>query len=163
MRGLRTLAVAATSAVLVMGQAVAVFACEQHQTAAITAPARSTTAKYHSLTIAPSRCGTPACIVMRLRAYTLRQPVTETSSADVGDRGWGRSREGRGPTARQAGPASRRTPRVGTCPSASGWFSGRSQRILSALFGRNRSGGPYDAVNFAMMCSWTPCRGCAEP
>ena len=52
MRQLRTLAVAATSAVLVMGQAVAAFACEQHQTAAMTAPARSATAKYHSLTVA---------------------------------------------------------------------------------------------------------------
>jgi hypothetical protein len=52
MRQLRMLAVAATSAVLVMGQAVAAFACEQHQTAAITAPARSATAKFHSLTVA---------------------------------------------------------------------------------------------------------------
>jgi hypothetical protein len=52
MRQLRTLAVAATSAVLVIGQAVAAFACEQHQTAAMTAPARSATAKYHSLTVA---------------------------------------------------------------------------------------------------------------
>ncbi len=52
MRQLRMLAVAATSAVLVMGQAVAAFACEQHQTAAMTAPARSATAKYHSLTVA---------------------------------------------------------------------------------------------------------------
>jgi hypothetical protein len=52
MRLLRTLAVASTSAVLLMGQAVAAFACEQHQTAALTAPARSATAKYHSLTVA---------------------------------------------------------------------------------------------------------------
>ena len=52
MRQLRTLAVAATSAVLVMGQTVAAFACEQHQTAAMTAPARSATAQYHSLTVA---------------------------------------------------------------------------------------------------------------
>ena len=35
-----------------MGQAVAAFACEQHETAALTAPARSATAKYHSLTVA---------------------------------------------------------------------------------------------------------------
>ena len=52
MRQLRTLAVAATSAVLVMGQAVAAFACEQHESAASTAPARSATAKYHSITVA---------------------------------------------------------------------------------------------------------------
>ena len=52
MRQLRTLAVAATSAVLIMGQAVAAFACEEHETAALTAPARSATAKYHSLVVA---------------------------------------------------------------------------------------------------------------
>ncbi len=52
MRQLRTLAVAITSAVLLMCQAVAALACEQHETAALTAPARSATAKYHSLTAA---------------------------------------------------------------------------------------------------------------
>ena len=52
MKLLRTLAVASTSAVLLMGQAVAAFACEEHETAALTAPARSATAKYHSLTVA---------------------------------------------------------------------------------------------------------------
>ena len=52
MRLLRTLAVASTSAVLLMGQAVAAFACEQHAATALTAPARSDTAKYHSLTVA---------------------------------------------------------------------------------------------------------------
>ena len=52
MRLLRTLALAGASAVLLMGQAVAAFACEQHQTAALTAPARSATAKYHSLSVA---------------------------------------------------------------------------------------------------------------
>jgi hypothetical protein len=52
MRQLRILAVAATSAVLVMGQAVAAFACEQHESAALTAPARSATAKYNSNTVA---------------------------------------------------------------------------------------------------------------
>ena len=52
MRLLRTLAVASTSAVLLTGQAVAAFACEQHQTTALTAPDRSATAKYHSLTVA---------------------------------------------------------------------------------------------------------------
>ena len=52
MRLLRTFAVASTSAILLMGQAVAAYACEQHQTAALTAPARSATAKYHSLTVA---------------------------------------------------------------------------------------------------------------
>jgi hypothetical protein len=35
-----------------MGQAAAAFACEQHETAALTAPARSATAKYHSLNVA---------------------------------------------------------------------------------------------------------------
>ena len=52
MRLLRTLAVASTSAVLLTGQAVAAFACEQHQTTALTAPDRSATAKYQSLTVA---------------------------------------------------------------------------------------------------------------
>jgi hypothetical protein len=52
MKLLRTLAVAGTSAVLLMAQAAATFACEQHQAAALTAPARSATAKYHSLTVA---------------------------------------------------------------------------------------------------------------
>jgi hypothetical protein len=53
MRKLRTLAVAATSAVLIMGQAVAAFACEQHQAeVSVTAPARSATAKYYSLSVA---------------------------------------------------------------------------------------------------------------
>jgi hypothetical protein len=53
MRNLRTLAVAATSAVLIMGQAVAAFACDQHQDeVSVTNPARSATAKYYSLTVA---------------------------------------------------------------------------------------------------------------
>jgi hypothetical protein len=52
MRQLRTLAVAITSAVLLMGGAVVAWACEQHETAALTAPARSATAKYHSLAVA---------------------------------------------------------------------------------------------------------------
>jgi hypothetical protein len=53
MKHFRTVAVAITSAVLIMGQAVAGFACEQHQIAAsVTAPARSATAKYHSLAVA---------------------------------------------------------------------------------------------------------------
>jgi hypothetical protein len=53
MRQLRTLARAAASAVLLMGQAVAAFACQQHEAAAsMTAPARSATAKYHNLTVA---------------------------------------------------------------------------------------------------------------
>ena len=52
MKLLRTLAVASASAALIMGQAVAAFACEEHETAALTAPARSATAKYHSLTVA---------------------------------------------------------------------------------------------------------------
>jgi hypothetical protein len=51
MRLLRTLAVAATSAILIMGQAVAAFGCEQHQDeVSVTDPARSATAKYYSLT-----------------------------------------------------------------------------------------------------------------
>ena len=54
MKLLRTLAVASTSAVLLMGQAVAAFACPQHEPTAVsmTSPARSATAKYHSLTVA---------------------------------------------------------------------------------------------------------------
>ena len=52
MKLLGTLAVASTSVVLLMGQAVAAFACEQHESAALTAPARSATAKYHSITVA---------------------------------------------------------------------------------------------------------------
>jgi hypothetical protein len=54
MRVLRTLAVASTSAVLLMGQAVAAFAHPQHDAPALsmTSPARSATAKYHSLTVA---------------------------------------------------------------------------------------------------------------
>ncbi|MGH3340666.1 MAG: hypothetical protein ACRDPL_17800 [Propionibacteriaceae bacterium] len=53
MRQLRTFAVAATSAVLLMSQAVAAFACAQHQTeVSVTDPARSATAKYYSLTVA---------------------------------------------------------------------------------------------------------------
>ena len=53
MRQLRTLAVVATSAVLVMGQAVAAFACAQpHGEVSVTDPARSATAKYHNLTVA---------------------------------------------------------------------------------------------------------------
>jgi hypothetical protein len=53
MRNLRTLAVVASSAILIMGQAVAAFACEQHQAeVSVTAPARSATAKYYSLSVA---------------------------------------------------------------------------------------------------------------
>jgi hypothetical protein len=53
MRQLRTLVVGATSAVLVIGQAVAAFACEQHQgELSVTGPARSATAKYYNLAIA---------------------------------------------------------------------------------------------------------------
>jgi hypothetical protein len=54
MKLLRTLAVASTSAVLLMGQAVAAFAHPQHEPTAVsmTSPARSATAKYHSLTVA---------------------------------------------------------------------------------------------------------------
>jgi hypothetical protein len=53
MRLLRIVAVASTSAVLLMGQAAAAFAHPQHETAAsMTGPARSATAKYHSLTVA---------------------------------------------------------------------------------------------------------------
>jgi hypothetical protein len=51
MRPLRTLALAGASAVLLMSQAVSALACEEHETAALTAPARSATAKYHSLTV----------------------------------------------------------------------------------------------------------------
>jgi len=51
---LRTLALAAASAVLLTGQAVAASAQPQHEPSAVsfTAPARSATAKYHSLTVA---------------------------------------------------------------------------------------------------------------
>jgi len=54
MRLLRTLAVASTSAVLLVGQAVAAFAHPQHDASALsmTSPARSATAKYHSLSVA---------------------------------------------------------------------------------------------------------------
>jgi hypothetical protein len=53
MRQLRTLALAATSAVLVIGQAVAAFACGQHQAeVSVTDPARSATSKYYNLTVA---------------------------------------------------------------------------------------------------------------
>ena len=54
MKLLRTLAVASTSAVLLMGQAVAAFAHPQQEPTAVsmTSPARSATAKYHSLTVA---------------------------------------------------------------------------------------------------------------
>ena len=52
MKLFRTLAVAATSTVLIAGPAVAAFACDEHQAAALTAPARSATAKYHSLSVA---------------------------------------------------------------------------------------------------------------
>ena len=52
MRQLRTLALAGASAVLLVSQAVSAFACEEHETAALTAPARSATANYHSLTVA---------------------------------------------------------------------------------------------------------------
>jgi hypothetical protein len=52
MRQLRMLAVAATSAVLVIGQTVAAFACGQHQAeVSVTDPARSATAKYYNLTV----------------------------------------------------------------------------------------------------------------
>jgi hypothetical protein len=53
MRLFRSLAVASTSAVLLMGQAVAAFAHPQQEPPAvsITGPARSATAKYHSLTV----------------------------------------------------------------------------------------------------------------
>jgi hypothetical protein len=51
---IRTLAVASTSVVLLMGQAVAAFAHPQHEPPAvsITGPTRSATAKYHSLSVA---------------------------------------------------------------------------------------------------------------
>ena len=54
MKPLRTLAVASISAVLLMGQAAAAFAHPQHEPTAVsmTSPARSATAKYHSLTVA---------------------------------------------------------------------------------------------------------------
>jgi hypothetical protein len=54
MKLIRTLAVASTSVVLLVGQAVAAFAHPQHEPPAvsITGPTRSATAKYHSLTVA---------------------------------------------------------------------------------------------------------------
>jgi hypothetical protein len=52
MRRVRTLALAGASAVLLMSQAISALACEEHETAALTAPARSATAKFHSLSIA---------------------------------------------------------------------------------------------------------------
>ena len=54
MKLLRTLAIASTTAVLLMGQAIAAFAHPQHEPTAVsmTSPARSATAKYHSLTVA---------------------------------------------------------------------------------------------------------------
>jgi hypothetical protein len=52
MRQLRTLAIAGASAVLLISQAISALACEEHETAALTAPARSATAKFHSLSIA---------------------------------------------------------------------------------------------------------------
>ena len=54
MKLLRVLAVASISAVMLMGQAVAAFAHPQHEPTAVsmTSPARSATAKYHSLTVA---------------------------------------------------------------------------------------------------------------
>jgi hypothetical protein len=53
MRLLRTLAIASTTAVLLMGQAIAAFAQPQYEPPAVsnTGPARSATAKYHSLTV----------------------------------------------------------------------------------------------------------------
>jgi hypothetical protein len=54
MKLLRTLAVASTSAILLMGQAVAASAHSQHEPSAVsfTGQARSATAKYHSITVA---------------------------------------------------------------------------------------------------------------
>jgi len=54
MKLLRILAVASISAVMLMGQAVAAFAHPQLEPTAVsmTSPARSATAKYHSLTVA---------------------------------------------------------------------------------------------------------------
>ena len=54
MKLLRILAVASISAVMLMGQAVAAFAHPQHEPTAVsmTSPARSATAKHHSLTVA---------------------------------------------------------------------------------------------------------------
>jgi hypothetical protein len=51
---LRTLAIASVSAVLLMGQATAAFAHAPHGPTAVsmTSPARSATAKYHSLSVA---------------------------------------------------------------------------------------------------------------
>ena len=52
MKLLRTLAVASTGAVLLVAQAVAALASEQQESAALTAPARTATAKYHSISTA---------------------------------------------------------------------------------------------------------------
>jgi hypothetical protein len=52
MRQLRTLALAGAGAVLLISQAISALACEEHENAALTAPARSATAKFHSLSIA---------------------------------------------------------------------------------------------------------------
>ena len=53
MRSLRTIAAAVAGAVLLVSQAVAAFACDQHESCrALTAPARSATAKYQSVTVA---------------------------------------------------------------------------------------------------------------
>ncbi|HEY6686085.1 MAG TPA: hypothetical protein VI094_07755 [Propionibacteriaceae bacterium] len=52
MRQLRTLALAGASAVLLMSQAISALACEEHANAALTAPARTATVKFHSLSIA---------------------------------------------------------------------------------------------------------------
>jgi hypothetical protein len=53
MRKLRTLAVAATSAVVIMGQTATAFGFGQHQSeVSVTDPARSATAKYYDLTVA---------------------------------------------------------------------------------------------------------------
>jgi hypothetical protein len=72
MRPVRTLALAGASAVLLMSQAISALACEEHKTAALTAPARSATAKFHSLSI-----GKPAIrswpIVLELPALPSRR------------------------------------------------------------------------------------------
>ena len=52
MKLLRSLAVASTGAVLLVAQAVAALASEQDESAALTAPARTATAKYHSISTA---------------------------------------------------------------------------------------------------------------
>jgi len=53
MRSLRTIAIAIAGAALLVSQAAAAFAFDQrHPEAASAAPARSATAKYHSLTVA---------------------------------------------------------------------------------------------------------------